>query len=229
VRVLAHLPDSSLVELLRDQGAEVAFAEARCGFGIRLDDAPEMLVTAMPTPELEALATLDPRLWEERFRRCVEEPFTLLQAWLRDVLARGVPGRWVAITTALGTQPFPGAGSFGACAAALHTLVRIAAVEYGGRGIQANAVAVGWREGALPAMLEEDVAVALEDTPDHRLARPEDVAGAVAWLLSPDAAHVNGEVIRVDGGYTITRSHRAGPCESFERWLLDEHWWGATA
>lgn len=229
MRVLVHAPDSPLVELLRDRGAEVVVAEVPFAFGTRLDGAPEMLVTAMPAPELEPLATLEPSLWKERFRRCVEEPFTLVQAWLRDVLARGVSGRWVAITTTLGTQPFPGAGSFGTSGAALHTLVRVAALEYGPRGVRANAVAVGWLEGALPAALGNDcVAVAVEDTPAERLARPEDVAGAIAWLLSPDAAHVNGEVVRVDGGYTITRSRRAAPCRSFERWLLEKPWWGAT-
>ncbi len=90
-------------------------------------------------------------------------------------------------------------------------------------------MAVGWQEGALPPALGENgAALAVEDTPSRRLARADDVAGAVAWLLSDDAAHVNGEVVRVDGGYTITRSSRAAPFESAERWLLDEQWWGAA-
>jgi NAD(P)-dependent dehydrogenase (short-subunit alcohol dehydrogenase family) len=225
VRVLLHAPDAFLVQPLRERGAQVTVAEEGFDFGAELRDAPEVLVTAMPAPELEPLAELEHRVWEERFRRCVEEPFALAQAWLRDVLRRGGTGRWVAVTTTLGVQPFPGGGSFGACAAALHTLVRVAALEYGPRGVRANAVAAGWREGALPAALGDDgLAVAVDDTPAGRLARAEDVAGAVAWLLSPDATHVNGEVVRVDGGYTITRSQRAAPSRRFEQWLLEEPW-----
>src|SRR5919204_3842491 len=106
MRVLVHGVDASLVGRLRSRGAEVAAAEDRFAFGLRLDGAPEALVTAMPAPELELLADLAPAVWRERFRRRVEEPFALVQAWLRDVLARGIEGRWVAVTTSLGAQPF---------------------------------------------------------------------------------------------------------------------------
>ena len=50
------------------------------------------------------------------------------------------------------------------------------------------------------------------------------MAGAVAWLLSDDAAHVNGEVVRVDGGYTITRGSTPAPSVAAAEWLLDEEW-----
>jgi NAD(P)-dependent dehydrogenase (short-subunit alcohol dehydrogenase family) len=182
----------------------------------------DAIVTVAPAVELELIEDLDPAAWQAHFRRYVEEPFVLVQAWLREVLGRGVAGRWVAVTSALGTQPFPSGGATGAAAAALHTLVRIAAVEYGPRGVRANGLAVGWQEDALPAPLAGDGAArAIADTPAGRLAREEDVAGAVAWLLSPDAAHVNGEVVRLDGGYTITRSEHAAPSEALERRLLD--------
>ncbi|MER3412141.1 MAG: hypothetical protein C4305_07520, partial [Thermoleophilia bacterium] len=157
------------------------------------------------------------------------EPFCLVQAWLRDALARGAAGRWVAVTSNLGTLPFPSGGAVGAAAAALHTLVRVAAVEYGPRGIRANAVAVGWYEGALPPALESDgAALAVEDTPARRLANLDDVAGTVAWLLSLEASFVNGEVVRLDGGYTITRSSRAAPSQALELRLLEERWRGVA-
>ncbi len=92
---------------------------------------------------------------------------------------------------------------------ALHTLVRIAALEGGPHGVRANVVAPGWTEAGLPADLDPELATA--DTPLGRLATPADVAGAVAWLLSPAAAHVTGEILRVDGGYTITRGSRPDP------------------
>lgn len=235
-RVLLFAPDgAALAAALRERGAAVSLARGPLGFDARPAEAVaaaraelgdvNALVSVAPAVELEALADLEPAAWKERFRRWAEEPFVLAQAWLRDVLARDVPGRWIAVTSALGTQPFPSGGAAGTGAAALHTLVRVAAVEYGPRGVRANAVAVGWQEGALPDALGHDGALlAADDTPTRRLARLEDAAGAVAWLLSEDADHVNGEVVRVDGGYTITRSSRPAPSEAVERWLLDEAW-----
>jgi NAD(P)-dependent dehydrogenase (short-subunit alcohol dehydrogenase family) len=209
--------DSGLDGALGGRGVEVRT-------GDRFEAGADHLVTVAPRIELEPLAELAPDAWLERFGRWVEEPFPAIQEWLRDVLAREVPGRWVAVTTNLGTQPFPGAGAVGAFAAALHTLVKVAALEYGARGVRANAVAVGFREGEAPRWVDLERATA--ETPAGRVARPDDIAAAVAWLLSPDAEHVNGEVVRVDGGYTITRGAAAAPSDEAEEWLLAEEWRG---
>ena len=61
----------------------------------------------------------------------------------------------------------------------------------------------------MPHELDAELAVA--DTPLRRLATAGDIAQAVAWVLSERASHVTGEVIRVDGGYTITRGGRPDP------------------
>jgi 3-oxoacyl-[acyl-carrier protein] reductase len=92
---------------------------------------------------------------------------------------------------------------------ALQTLVRIVAIEYGGRGIRANAIAAGWRSDAFPADLDRELAVS--DTPTGRLGSAADLAAATVWLLSDDARQVNGEILRADGGYTITRGSRPDP------------------
>ena len=94
---------------------------------------------------------------------------------------------------------------------ALHTLVRIAALEGGPHGVRANVVAPGWIDDGVSAGVDEELAV--QDTPLGTLAAPEDVARAVAWLLSSESAHINGEIIRVDGGYTITKGSRPHPGE----------------
>jgi NAD(P)-dependent dehydrogenase (short-subunit alcohol dehydrogenase family) len=165
----------------------------------------QALVTLAPAVDLQPVAELDPVGWQRIFRSFAEEPFFAAQPWLQVAGKRG-SGTWVAVTTVLATQPFPG-GAAGAAALALQTLVRIAALE----GIRANAVAPGWREDRFPDPLDRDLAVA--DSPTGRLASADAVAAAVAWLLSDDSSHVNGEVIRVDGGYTITRGSRPDPKE----------------
>lgn len=190
--------DGRLEAALRERGIE----PVRQG-------AADALVTIGPTPILRPLADIGAEEWKARFDGWVADPFWAFQSWLREVLARGVPGRWVAITTTLGALPFPGGGADGASAVALQTLVRIAAIEYGPRGIRANVIAPGWREQRLPPELDPDLAV--RDTPTGRLITDCDIATAVAWLLSPDAEQLNGEILHLDGGYTITRGSRPDP------------------
>jgi NAD(P)-dependent dehydrogenase (short-subunit alcohol dehydrogenase family) len=162
-----------------------------------------------PPPRLLALAEITPEEWSERFDAWAREPFWAFQRWLRAALARGQGGRWVAVTTTLGAQPFPGGGPDGAAAVALQTLVRIAAIEYGSSGIRANAIAAGWRAGSIPDGLDAELALA--DTPTGRLVSDADLAATIAWLLSDDADQVNGEILRLDGGYTITAGSRPDP------------------
>jgi len=167
------------------------------------------LVTLPPEPALAPLAELGPEELEAVVHRWAEEPFFAAQPWLAAAQERG-SGSWVAVTSFLGTQPFPGGGAAGAGAIALQTVVRVAALEGGPHGIRANVVAPGWVE-TVPAGLDADLA--RRDTPLGSLATPSDIAEVVAWLLSSASAHVTGEVIRVDGGYTITKGSRPHPGE----------------
>jgi NAD(P)-dependent dehydrogenase (short-subunit alcohol dehydrogenase family) len=174
-----------------------------------LDSALPALVTVAPAPVLGPLRELEPAAWRDVFARWCEEPVWAVQAWLRERLARGEEGRWVAVTTNLGTQPFPYGGAVGTAVMALHTVLRVTAVEYGAQGIRANAVAPGWIDERTPPALDEELAV--EDTPTARLTSIADVVAAVGWLLSPAAGQVNGEILRLDGGYTITQGSRPSP------------------
>lgn len=78
------------------------------------------------------------------------------------------------------------------------------AKEYGPRGITANAVAPGYIESDMTKSLPLEVSGRMvEQIPVGRLGTPEDVAALVAFLASPAAAYINGQVIRVDGGMSI--------------------------
>lgn len=196
--VLLHGEDDGLEQALHDRALEVV-----------REGQSDALLTVGPAPRLVPLAAITAEQWRERMQAWMGEPFWVLQAWLRDVLRRGVRGRWIAVTTGLGAQPFPGGGADGAGAVALQTLVRVTALEYGSRGIRANAIAAGWRVQTLPADLDRELAQT--DTPTGRLSREADLAGVIAWLLSDDAEQLNGETLNLDGGYTITRGSRADP------------------
>jgi Dehydrogenases with different specificities (related to short-chain alcohol dehydrogenases) len=119
----------------------------------------------------------------------------------------------IASITALGGQP--GRANYAASKWGLIGLTKTLATEWGRRGIRVNAVAPNGvdtpmiRDG-LPASFLEGVM--LDRTPLGRLAQPQEIAAAIAFLLSDDAAYVNGAVLQVDGGLTagfLTHKHGA--------------------
>lgn len=110
----------------------------------------------------------------------------------------GVPGsgRIVALTSDATVANLP----YGASKGALDRIVIAAARELSGRGITANVVNpgpvdTGW-------MSEDLRGSVLAQTPLGRLAEPDDIAGLVAFLCSPDGGWVNGQLIHADGGLT---------------------------
>ena len=93
----------------------------------------------------------------------------------------------------------------GASKAALESVVRYLAVELAPRGIRANAVSAGVVDtGALEHFPNKDEMLrSVERTPAGRLVEPEDVAAAVSFLCSDDAAMVRGQTLVVDGGFSL--------------------------
>jgi enoyl-[acyl-carrier protein] reductase III len=94
----------------------------------------------------------------------------------------------------------------GTSKAALESVVRYLAVELAPRGIRVNAVSAGVVETeALDHFPNRDemLRAARERTPAGRMVEPEDVAGAVTYLCSPDAEMVRGQTLIIDGGYSL--------------------------
>ena len=94
----------------------------------------------------------------------------------------------------------------GTSKAALESVVRYLAVELAPRGIRANTVSAGVVEtGALAHFpnREDMLDMGLKRTPAGRLVEPADVAGAVAFLCSPDAEMIRGHTLIVDGGFSL--------------------------
>jgi enoyl-[acyl-carrier protein] reductase III len=117
------------------------------------------------------------------------------------------PGSSIVAISSLGSQRvLENYVLVGTSKAALESVVRYLAVELAPRGIRVNAVSGGVVEtGALEHFpnKEEMLAQSRERTPAGRMVEPDDLAGAVAFLCSPDAEMVRGQTLIVDGGFSL--------------------------
>lgn len=189
LRVRAHLGDS---ERINDMFAQVA---DRYG---KLD----ILVNNAASGVQRSATELQEKHWDWTLNINAKAP------WLCAVqAARLMPegGSIVNITSQGSQKVLPYYFSVGTSKAALESLTRYLAVELAPQGIAVNAVSGGYvRTGALDHFPNRgDMLAAGENTPAGRMVSGEDIARVAAFLCTPDAAMIRGQVIVVDGGYTL--------------------------
>ncbi|WP_020666438.1 SDR family NAD(P)-dependent oxidoreductase [Amycolatopsis nigrescens] len=139
--------------------------------------------------------------WRAVLEVNLDATFLVLQAAYRRFAAQGDGGAVVAIGSITGSGPKPGHAHYAVSKAAVHMLVRAAAVEYAARGVRVNLVSPGltWRPG-IEQEWPEGVRQWESDNPLHRLGRPSDIADACLFLVSPASSWVTGQELIVDGG-----------------------------
>jgi 3-oxoacyl-[acyl-carrier protein] reductase len=138
--------------------------------------------------------------WSDVIGTNLGGPFYTSRAVSRKMMRRR-SGSIVNLTSVVGLHGNPGQANYAAAKAGIIGLTKALARELGSRGVRVNAVAPGYIATELTNVLSEEIRGAiLANTPLGRLGEPEDVAGAVRFLCSDEAAFVTGEVLLVDGG-----------------------------
>ena len=133
--------------------------------------------------------------------------FIVARAAARRMIANGIAGSIVNITSMNGIAPGPNGGSYGAAKAGVALLTQQMAIEWGPAGIRVNAVAPGMIFAGMSEQLfvDPEVKRARESkVPLGRLGSAEDVAAVVAFLATNEAGYVTGQNILVDGGVTMS-------------------------
>jgi 3-oxoacyl-[acyl-carrier protein] reductase len=122
---------------------------------------------------------------------------------LGAIMMRQRYGRIINITSVSGLMGNPGQANYSASKAGVIGFTKTIARELASRGITVNAVAPGFITTDMTNVLPDKIKTEVKErVPVRRLGEPEDIADLVAYLASPSAGYITGQVIAVDGGMT---------------------------
>src|SRR3989441_4397751 len=138
--------------------------------------------------------------WDAVIDTNLKSVFRLCKAVLRGMM-KARSGRIINITSVVGSSGNAGQVNYSAAKAGVAGMTRSLALEIGGRGITVNCVAPGFIDTDITrALAEAHRETLLQQIPLGRFGTPEDIAAAVAFIASPQAAYITGATLHVNGG-----------------------------
>ena len=187
----ANLSDSASVEALPKA------AEAAAGAPI------DILVNNAGITRDNLFMRMKDEEWDQVIQVNLTAAFRLSRAVLRGMMKKRW-GRIVQITSIVGATGNPGQGNYAAAKAGLIGMTKSLAAEVASRNITVNAVAPGFIQTAMTDVLTDQQKEAIATRiPLARMGRPEEIAAAVVYLASEEAAYVTGETIHINGGMAM--------------------------
>lgn len=191
---------SALADVRNRLALENFFDEVRTAFG-GLDILVNNAIRSVRKPLLELSekdvdATWSVGLWGA---------FHATQLAARAMSNQGTGGNIVSISSVLAHIPFVNSSPYNGAKAALNQMTQTWALELAQYGIRVNAIEPGWIDtpGERAFATEEQIQAGGGRVPLGRLGRAEEIAKAVAFLVSDDASYITGSVLRVDGGISL--------------------------
>jgi NAD(P)-dependent dehydrogenase (short-subunit alcohol dehydrogenase family) len=212
-----------VVDVAAEVGAEADVAAIGTGLDVTDPDSvdaalravtetlgpPDLLVNCAGTTRIGPAIDMTPGEWNRVLAVNLTGTFLVSQAFARSCVAADSPGAVVNIASmSARIVNVPQAQtSYNVSKAAVEALTRSLAVEWIPLGIRVNAVSPGYIASEMTRQFTdanpELGAFWRSRIPTGEMGEPEDVAGLVAWLLSPAARYVVGQSFVIDGGYTI--------------------------
>jgi 3-oxoacyl-[acyl-carrier protein] reductase len=164
------------------------------------DELPTILINNAAITRDMLLLRMKPEDWDSVIATNLTAVFRLTKACLRRMMKER-HGRIVNLTSIVGVTGNPGQANYAAAKAGLLGFTKSVALELASRGITVNAVAPGFIDTDMTrALNEQQRAALLQQIPMARLGTPADIAAAVLFLVSPQAAYITGETLHVNGG-----------------------------
>ncbi len=178
-------------------------------------------VNALPKQAAEAMGSVDilvnnagitrdnlfMRMSEEEWADVIEVNLTATMRLCKGVVRGMMKARWgriVNISSVVGATGNPGQANYAASKGGMVAMSKAIAYEVASRGITVNCVAPGFIETAMTDKLNDEQKVAiLGQVPAGRMGTPGEIAAAVLYLASPEAAYVTGATLHVNGGMAM--------------------------
>ncbi len=168
----------------------------------RLDGAFNNAGIEGPTAKI---LDLDPADWERVIRVNLTGVYHCMKAEVAQMVEQARGGSIVSTASAAGLIGIPGAAGYNSAKHGVVGLTKTVALEYASRNIRVNAVCPGFIETPmLDRVTEASVKIReqmIGATPMRRVAQPDEIGDAVAWLLSAKSTYVTGVALPVDGGW----------------------------